>query len=278
MRAAHNAVAESANEAQASTRPPETTARELRRMREDVLAKLALEPESSVVEIGCGTGIVALPVAERAGRFVGIDFAEKALAVLGRHLQDAGLAHKATLIESDFLAAGDDELAALGTFDRVLAYSVLQYAADDAQAREFILRAVRLARPGGLVMLGNLPLADLVAEQRALGRGSMPARAAKLVRWLASNDTPVPRTATWKLAALPYRGWKKLTTRPRRRQPFTPATVPRGSTVVLTTEKVERWLAAVPEAGEHWWRAPRPGTPMFMFSADVFVRRAGSAL
>src|SRR3954447_22023790 len=94
IRDIHNTAASSENAAEASIRPPSTTALELRIMTRDVIRKLRPERGSAVLEIGCGTGIIAVPLAHRVRRFVGVDFADEALKVLGERFAEAGLADR----------------------------------------------------------------------------------------------------------------------------------------------------------------------------------------
>jgi 2-polyprenyl-3-methyl-5-hydroxy-6-metoxy-1,4-benzoquinol methylase len=271
VKAIHNAVADSANDAQASTRPPETTARELRRMTDDVLGRLRLAGELSVLEVGCGTGILAVPIARRCGRFVGLDFAERALAVLDRRLHDEGLNDISTVVCGDFLSMAEGELDSLGLFDRVLVYSALHYAADDDQAQEFLRRAIGRVRPGGFALFGNLPLGELNEEIVAFKQGTGVTQARSLMRWVWTAQRPLPRSVSWKVRSIPHRAWRKLR-QSVRRPAFDPQRLPPQSTVRLRIENLERWLETMPAVSDYQWFAPRVGTPMFMSSADLLVR------
>ena len=64
-------------------------------------------------------------------------------------LAEAGLADRARAKCIDVLEAGDDELRALGRFDRVLMYAVLHYARSDREAVRFLQVAVDLLAPRG---------------------------------------------------------------------------------------------------------------------------------
>ena len=240
-------------------------------MIDDVLGRLRLGGELSVLEVGCGTGILAVPIAGRCSRFVGLDFAERALAVLDRRLHEQGLSHKATVVCGDFLSMPQAELDSLGLFDRVLVYSALHYAADDDQAQEFLRRAVGRVRPGGFVFFGNLPLGELQEEIATIKQATGATRARRLMRWVWTAQGPVPRTVTWKVRSLPHRAWRGLR-RSVRRPAFDPQRLPPRSTVRLRIENLERWLASMPGVTGYQWLAPRVGTPMYMWSADLLVR------
>jgi SAM-dependent methyltransferase len=134
VRDIHDVVASSKDLAEASIRPSGTTRRELRAMERDVLRKLQLERGTSVAEIGCGIGLLGLPVAERAARYVGLDFAPLAVAVATERLGAAGLSDRASVLCIDALSVAEEELDRLGRFDRVLMYAVLHYARNEQEA------------------------------------------------------------------------------------------------------------------------------------------------
>src|SRR3954452_10343629 len=105
VRTMHDDAARDPNPGVASVRPRGTTRLELRLLVRDVLRKLDVGAESSVLEIGCGVGVIGVPIARKVRRYVGVDLAEVALGVLATQLADAGLDHRAELHTVDFVAA-----------------------------------------------------------------------------------------------------------------------------------------------------------------------------
>ena len=294
VRDIHDAAAVSEIPAEASVRPPGTTSRELAAMQRDVLRKLALEPDMSVLEIGCGVALVGLPVARRAARYVGLDFAPQAVQAANRRFLENGLADKATALEVDVLALGDAEIRDLGQFDRVLAYAVLHYARSEQEARRFLQVTHDLLASGGRALIGNLPLEDLrddwpapspptpspaapslpappsprASPSHARGRA---ARLAATARWTASaGKAPVPLTRTWKARYLAQSAAKRRSRRPA----FVSPQLPPNYTLPLTTAGFERWLTAFHEDLRHEWALPAPGAPLAASRADlILVRR-----
>ncbi len=200
----HNRVAADPDDVVASTRPPGTTAADLDRMVADVMAKLELGPDLRACEIGCGTGVLAVPLADRVARFVGVDFAAHALDVLAARLGSAGLGDRSTLVELDLIGARPDELAALadlGPFDRILVYATFHYVRDEAQAATLLGRVVELLAPGGVALVGNLPVVELAAELapgRRSGRSARSGRvgqARALAAWVLHQPDPIGRYA-----------------------------------------------------------------------------------
>jgi 2-polyprenyl-3-methyl-5-hydroxy-6-metoxy-1,4-benzoquinol methylase len=272
VRDIHDAVAASEDPAQASVRPPHTSARQLRAMRRDVLRKLRLKRDMSVAEIGCGVGLLGVPIAARVARYTGLDFAPQAVRVANERLRAAGVGARAQALCLDVLSVEQQRLRELGRYDRVLLYAVLSCARSEREGICFLQRAVDLLAPGGRALVGNLPLQDLAvdwAPREPPPRG-LPARAWAAARWIATPGTaPVALTRRWKLR-------RALTTALAPRAPverFVPARLPDGYTVALSTETVERWLAAVEGEVSHHWQLPAPGVPLAAGRADLILLR-----
>jgi SAM-dependent methyltransferase len=120
----------------------------MRRMVEDVLNKL--QPDGlTVLDIGCGTGVLGVPIAQRASKYTGVDLSPEAVAVLAELLPSSDIR---------WLDITRDDLDDLGMFDRVLAYAVLHYVASEAEGERFVRRALERLTPGGRALFGNIPL------------------------------------------------------------------------------------------------------------------------
>jgi len=110
-----------------------------------------------VLDIGCGGGLVAEPLARLGCAVTAIDAAEANIAVARAHAATSGLA-------IDYRKAAAEDLAAAGErFDAVLALEVVEHVADvDA----FLAAAAALIRPGGIFLgstLNRTPKSYLMA-------------------------------------------------------------------------------------------------------------------
>lgn len=123
-----------------------------RRIIKDVTEKLALNSDDSLLEIGCGPGNILLPLSYQVARSAGIDNH----AALERLAARCGKPMHIETYPGDFLSM---ELPS-PLFSKVLIYSVLQYVDSVASAIQFLQRALSLLRPGGRLMLGDLPNQD----------------------------------------------------------------------------------------------------------------------
>ncbi len=272
VRDVHDAVARSDSVVEASARPPATSPRELRAMERDVLRKLQLGARTGVVEIGCGIALLGVPVARRAARYVGLDFAPQAVETARERLRAAGLEDRSRVLCMDVLSAAGDELDSLGRFERVLMYAAFHYARSESEAVCLLQRAFDLLAPAGRALIGNVPLGDLHGDWTApepAPRGPL-ARLTAAVRWVMTpGTTAVPLTRRWKAR----RTLEVLLKRRSPAQSFVLPPLPPGYTLSLTTAAVERWLASVDGEFVHHWELPAPGVPLAVGRADLIIER-----
>jgi 2-polyprenyl-6-hydroxyphenyl methylase / 3-demethylubiquinone-9 3-methyltransferase len=100
-----------------------------------------------ILDIGCGGGLIAEPMARLGAAVTGIDAAEANIAVARAHARDADLG-------IDYRLASAEELAAAGErFDAVLALEVVEHVAD---LDVFLKAAATLVRPGGAFIASTL--------------------------------------------------------------------------------------------------------------------------
>lgn len=101
----------------------------------------------SVLDIGCGGGLIAEPVARLGATVTGIDPAPETIAAARRH------AEMSRLVIDYRAGRAEDELAAGRRYDIVLCLEVLEHVPDPAA----FLKLIRpLMAPGGLLVLSTI--------------------------------------------------------------------------------------------------------------------------
>jgi 2-polyprenyl-3-methyl-5-hydroxy-6-metoxy-1,4-benzoquinol methylase len=125
------------------------------------LTQQYLNPESRVLEFGCGTGSTALIHATKVQHIVAIDYSPKMIDIANRKLAEAPVENVTFSCTSLFDPEYEEE-----SFDAVLALNVL-HLIDNYQT--FIQRAYDLLKPGGVfvsstAVLGKSRLLKLVLK------------------------------------------------------------------------------------------------------------------
>ncbi len=100
-----------------------------------------------LLDVGCGGGLLAEPLARMGAKVTAIDAAEESVEAAKHHARAVGL-------EIDYRAVTAEELAAQGaSFDAVLSLEVVEHVAD---VPGFLSTLAALVRPGGALVLSTL--------------------------------------------------------------------------------------------------------------------------
>jgi 2-polyprenyl-6-hydroxyphenyl methylase / 3-demethylubiquinone-9 3-methyltransferase len=101
----------------------------------------------SLLDVGCGGGLIAEPLARMGACVTGLDPAVENIEAARRHAAGQGL-------DIDYRAGRVEELAAQGlAFDAVVSLEVVEHVPDPGA---FLAACAALVRPGGLLLLSTL--------------------------------------------------------------------------------------------------------------------------
>lgn len=120
----------------------------MRESGEAFVATLGSQAGMDVLDLGCGDGTTALPIAQRGAHVKGVDIAQNLVAAGNRRAKDAGL-DNLTFHEGD---ASDLHGIADASFDLTLSVFGAMFAPRPSDVAK---EMVRVTRPGGRVVMGN---------------------------------------------------------------------------------------------------------------------------
>jgi 2-polyprenyl-6-hydroxyphenyl methylase / 3-demethylubiquinone-9 3-methyltransferase len=126
----------------------------VRFIRDRLAARLGRDPNAaeplrglSILDIGCGGGLLAEPLARLGAEVTGIDAAERNIAIARRHAENAG-------VGVTYLPCAAEDLAAQNAqFDAVLAMEIVEHVAD---LDTFFRAAAGLLKPDGTMFVATL--------------------------------------------------------------------------------------------------------------------------
>lgn len=120
-----------------------------RKILPDLLVKLDLKASDTLLEIGCGPGNLLVPLSGFCAKAAAIDNEGAITRLKNRFAKDTEI----TCIPGNFL-----EINLPAThFDKIFIYSVLHYLSDRDEVLNFIERALSILKPGGRMLLGDIP-------------------------------------------------------------------------------------------------------------------------
>lgn len=127
----------------------------VRRVAVDVLSKLELRAEDSLLDIGCGVGDISIPLSMLCDEVTLVDH-PKVLAQLKRRIPRE---ERVTFMPGDFLSLDFDQ-----TYDKILAYGVVVCLPDEESVLRFLRKTIQLCSPGGRILIGDLANSDKKAR------------------------------------------------------------------------------------------------------------------
>jgi len=118
-------------------------------IRESYLDRMDLASAKRILDLGCGTGVVARALARRIdfeGEIVGVDLSEALIAAAKGFARDEGLSDRIDFRVGDAQAL---ELAE-GSFDVVVTHTLISHVSDPTA---LIAQAARVTAPGGMISI-----------------------------------------------------------------------------------------------------------------------------
>ena len=121
---------------------------EINPLRLDYIDRIAALRGKSVLDVGCGGGILAESMAARGARVTGIDLADKPLKVAQLHSRESGQEVDYRLISAESLAQESPH-----AFDVVTCMEMLEHVPDPAAT---VRACANLLKPGGMAFFATI--------------------------------------------------------------------------------------------------------------------------
>ena len=155
----------------------------------DLVAELARQAGGDVLELGCGTGRVLVPVAAAGCPVTGVDASPALLDIARRKLETAGVAARAELLEQDLRTF--DAGAARFSFAYCVSNTLMHLTSAADQVR-VLRQAHRHLQPGGTLLLAlfnpDVPrLVEVAGLQELADRWTDAASGAEVIKWCVRN-------------------------------------------------------------------------------------------
>ncbi|WP_293066656.1 MULTISPECIES: non-ribosomal peptide synthetase [unclassified Moorena] len=120
----------------------------------DIVAQVLAHKPKKVFEIGCGTGLLLFQIAPHTQAYYGIDISSISLEYIQQQiLQESEKYAHVNLAQKRADDIGD---IASQSFDMVIINSVIQYFLNVEYLLQVISEAIRIVKPGGIILLGDI--------------------------------------------------------------------------------------------------------------------------
>jgi ubiquinone/menaquinone biosynthesis C-methylase UbiE len=110
-----------------------------------------IERDQQVLDLGCGTGALALRAAHRGARVKGIDINAQMLGIAGQRVREAGLTETVELVEMGVAELDGEEAH---HYDAVMSGLCFSELSED-EVTYTLQEVARILRPGGLLLIAD---------------------------------------------------------------------------------------------------------------------------
>jgi ubiquinone/menaquinone biosynthesis C-methylase UbiE len=118
-----------------------------------IKTKLELVEENQLLEIGCGGGMLLIPLSKSVKKTAGVDLSSSLIKRLKEHLKGV-----------DLMVSGANKLPfEPNSFDKILVHSIFQYFESLDYAKQSILEMIKVCKKKGKILIMDIP--DLEKEE-----------------------------------------------------------------------------------------------------------------
>ena len=136
----------------------------------EIKSKLELSKEDELLDVGCGAGMLLIPLSKYVKSVSGVDLSSSLINQFRKNFKEANL----------FVSGADKLPFQKDSFNKIFVHSVFQYFPSLQYARQSILEMIRVCRKGGRILIMDIPdsakkeLSDAYRAKLGPGRTSDP--------------------------------------------------------------------------------------------------------
>ncbi|MFA5059069.1 MAG: class I SAM-dependent methyltransferase [Candidatus Omnitrophota bacterium] len=125
---------------------------------DDICSKLPVTKNDVVLDVGCGTGVVTIPLSEHCKFIHALDAAQKVIEAAKERCRLEKINNIEYHLGSALQLPFEDN-----SFHHVLMYAVIHYLENEKQISQCVSELIRVCKPGGRVLIAEIP--DVRARQ-----------------------------------------------------------------------------------------------------------------
>jgi amino acid adenylation domain-containing protein/non-ribosomal peptide synthase protein (TIGR01720 family) len=125
----------------------------MRQWRDATFNSLVQYAAGSILEIGCGSGLLAIPLMQYCSEYWATDFSENALTLIAKQLDSTQLSGKIKLLHK---AAHDFTDINKNYYDLIILNSIIQYFPSVEYLQKVVEQAVHAANDGATIFIGDI--------------------------------------------------------------------------------------------------------------------------
>jgi len=134
---------------------------------DDVLSKLPVTKNDVILDVGCGTGTITIPLAKHCQFICALDAGAKVIEKAKLRCQQENVTNIAYYLGSALkLPFGQN------SFDHVLMFGVIHAFENEEEAKQSVCQLVRVCKPGGRILIADIP--DTLVRQEFEQRQKTP--------------------------------------------------------------------------------------------------------
>lgn len=118
----------------------------------DICSKIPLGRDDIILDVGCGTGLLTIPLALKCKYVYALDAGKKVLEKLQENCEKSGLSNVAFCEGLATDLPFEDKF-----FDRVIMYAVIHYLENERQIEKCIRELIRVCKAGGYILIAEIP-------------------------------------------------------------------------------------------------------------------------